>query len=66
MKTVIRLVYDLPRDKEEMNITLNAAKYYCAITALDTWLRNLAKYEEKEMVDIKEVRAKIREELNDE
>lgn len=63
------LEYNLPEDKEELDITMKASHYFCALEDLDNFLRGKIKYGEQseEITAIyQEVRDKLWSFRNDE
>lgn len=59
-----KLVYKLPEEREEFETAQNGIRYKIVLSEIDGWLRNLAKYQDKDVVSIDELRSKIREELD--
>lgn len=52
-------------EKEDLAYAQQGASLAFAFHDLDNWLRSLHKYEEKDTVDVMEVRRKLREVLKD-
>lgn len=55
------LSFKLPEEREEFLHAQNGTAYKAALEELDNFLRAMQKYEDKELVTIEFVRAKIRE-----
>lgn len=53
------LEFNLPDEQEELNMALNGHKYSIVLDDLDSWLRNISKYQGIAVVSIEEVRDKI-------
>ena len=58
MKAILE--FDLPQDQEALELAENGPMYKFLIDDVDNWLRGLAKYEDKEVVSIEEVRERLR------
>lgn len=55
------LIFNLPEEKEDHLDALRGSSLKWAIEEFDQWLRQLRKYQDKEVVDIDEARAKLHE-----
>jgi len=63
MKAILE--FNLPEEDAEHRVALDGWKWKSVLYNVDQWLRKLEKHEEKDTVDIAEVRKRIHEELND-
>lgn len=59
------LVFDSYTEQEELALAQNGGKYKAVIDDLDNWLRDQYKHQNKRTVKIEEVRAKMRELMNE-
>ena len=58
----LTLTFDTYDERQEMLDAIHGTGYGMAIVAMDHWLRNLAKYEDKTLIAIDDVRARLRQE----
>ena len=58
----LTLTFDTYDERSEMMDAIHGISYAVALTKIDSWLRNLAKYESKTFVSIEDLRQKLREE----
>jgi hypothetical protein len=63
MKAILE--FNLPEDNQEFEYAKNGILYSIVLEELDNWLRNKYKYEDQETITIDEVRAKLRELMNE-
>ncbi len=56
------LTYSLPEEKHEHLSAVHGSEYQSALWEIDQWLRNLVKYEDRTVVQIEDVRKRIRDE----
>lgn len=64
-----KLTFNLPEEREEYEMTMNALKYYSVLSEFDNYLRTKLKHEEMtdEVYDVYEkVREKLWDIMNDE
>lgn len=59
------LSFSLPEEREEFETAQQGSGFKFALQDYDNWLRNLAKYEDKETVTIEEAREKLFEILGE-
>jgi hypothetical protein len=51
------LTFNLPEEATDLQLALDAAKWRAVAVQLDGWLRQKSKYEDKNQIDIRDVRA---------
>jgi hypothetical protein len=59
------LVFKTPEENQELACAQQGQSLSIVLWDLDNWLRNMSKYEDKNTVDVNEVRSKIRDLLED-
>jgi hypothetical protein len=59
------LSFNIPEEKDEFEAAVHGGDYKDVIYQIDMKLRNMEKYEDKEMISIDEARTMIREFLGD-
>ena len=62
---IATLTFELPVDKYEFDCAINGALYRSVLAKLDVYLRNVAKYQDIDIIEVKEVRQKITELLDE-
>lgn len=55
------LAFTLPEEREEHRLALDGGKWYGVACDIDQWLRDKAKYGDQKKVAIEDVRARLRE-----
>ena len=58
------LEFNLPEERHEHSEAINGTSFACALRSVDQKLRDLAKYKNKSVVKIDDVRAWLREETD--
>jgi hypothetical protein len=62
---IAKLEYNLPEENEEFKTAVNAGTLSCVCHNISRYVRELYKYEEREMLPKEEVEQKLRELLAD-
>lgn len=60
-----QLTFNLPEENEEYKTYMNAYKYYCALSDLQSYIRNKWKYEDIDAVLVEDLKDKFWEILED-
>jgi len=55
------LEFNLPEDRESFELAYYGDSYSFVLSDFDQWLRNMAKYEDKETITIEEARKHLRQ-----
>jgi len=55
------LTFNLPEEQSDLQLALDAGKWRLVALNLDRWLRNKSKHEDKNQIDISEVRGYLGE-----
>lgn len=61
MKAILE--FNLPEEAAEHKLALDGGKWMSVCFELDQWLRSLEKYENRDTVNVSEVRSRLHEEI---